>query len=436
MSRPVTDPVGLSWLVTVRWTAIAAGLGALAAGRGGLGASAPLASGLVALAAMAVTNLWVAWQLRLRRTPSRGAAGLLVSFDVLALSYLLRGAGGVLNPVSIFYLVDIVLAALVLGRTWTWIIVALSIAGYGAMFLVSSEELRMAATMHPEIGMHVRGMWVAFAATALLVGLLVARLATAVARRDEALEAMQEAASRAARLAGLSTLAAGATHELSTPLATIAVAAREMERAIESRGGDAGTLEDARLIRQATDRCREILDNLSGRTAEQTGEAPHTITLADVAAAVLARLRPADRDRVNVAADNDVVVRWPPMAIARALTNLVVNALHASAPASSITLALSARPMGTIELRVADTGRGMTAEELGRAGEPFFTTKPQGVGTGLGLFVTRATIEQLGGHMHVASTAGQGTTVTIDLPVDALHQAFTSDDLSPPVAPR
>ncbi len=315
MSRAATNPVGLSWLVTVRWTAIIAGLGALAAGRGGLGASAPLASGLVALAAIALTNLWVAWRLRRDAPPGSRAAGLLVAFDVLALSWLLGGAGGVLNPVSIFYVVHIVLAALVLGRTWTWIIVVLSIAGYGAMFLVSSEELRAAASMHPEIGMHVRGMWVAFAATALLVGLLVARLATAVAQRDEALEAMQQAASRAARLAGLSTLAAGATHELSTPLATIAVAARELERTIEARGGDPGTLEDARLIRQATDRCREILDDLSGRTAEQTGEAPQTVTLADVAASVVARLAPAERarvdDRTPTHAPRFVGHRWP-----------------------------------------------------------------------------------------------------------------------------
>jgi signal transduction histidine kinase len=69
---------------------------------------------------------------------------------------------------------------------------------------------------------------------------------------------------------------------------------------------------------------------------------------------------------------------------------------------------------------VIDRGTGMTPEHLGRAGEPFFTTKPAGAGTGLGLFVARATIEQLGGSLALASTVGQGTTATIVLPRDVV----------------
>ena len=95
--------------------------------------------------------------------------------------------------------------------------------------------MQAAQSMHPEIALHMRGMWLAFALTALIIAALVTRLTIAVERSDRALEAMRERNARTARVAGLATLAAGAAHELSTPLSTIAVAARELERALDER---------------------------------------------------------------------------------------------------------------------------------------------------------------------------------------------------------
>ncbi|MFI5178268.1 MAG: hypothetical protein ACHQO8_06885, partial [Vicinamibacterales bacterium] len=209
------DPVALSWLVTVRWTTLMAGAGAMVAGYSGFGASMPLGAAALALGVFALSNAWLTWRVRTRRTAGlTTAAGALVCADVLLLSWLLLESGSVLNPVSVFLLVQIVLAALVLGRLWTWVVTTLAVGGYATLFLVPSSELSTAQSMHPEIGLHMRGMWLAFTITALTIGALVTRLALSIEHRDRELEMLRDRNARAMRFASLTTLAAGAAHEL------------------------------------------------------------------------------------------------------------------------------------------------------------------------------------------------------------------------------
>src|SRR4029079_15279201 len=171
------DPVGLSWVITVRWTTLLAGIGAVVAGRRALEISVPVAAVIAELAVLALSNLWLTW--RVRRTEASQlitTAGGLVCMDVLFLSWLLLKSGGVLHPASVFFLVEIVVAALVLGRPWTWIVTALSVIGYGTLFLSPTTELQAAQGMHPEIALHMRGMWLAFGVTAIIIAVLVTRL--------------------------------------------------------------------------------------------------------------------------------------------------------------------------------------------------------------------------------------------------------------------
>ena len=311
------------------------------------------------------------------------------------------------------------MAALVLGRRWTWLVAALSVAGYGALYLAPTDALQAAQGMHPEIARHMQGMWLAFALTALIIAALVTRLAIAVEHRDLALESLREQSARASRLASLATLAAGAAHELSTPLTTIAVAARELDYTLAERQADEDLQQDARLIRAETERCRQVLAGLAGQSGESIGETPGVHTLADVVAALRDRLSPGERDRLIVDVQQQVRVVWPVHVIARSLFNLVMNALQATPDSQKVHL-LGGLADGQVRLTVVDTGSGMAPEDLRRAGEPFFTTKPAGVGTGLGLFVAQSAIEQLGGHLTLTSAVGRGTTATVVLPSDVM----------------
>ena len=203
----------------------------------------------------------------------------------------------------------------------------------------------------------------------------------------------------------------------------MAVAAHELERALHSSAGAPVWQGDVKLIRQEIDRCRRILDDLAGRSTEPSGEAPRAATLDDIAAATLAQLTPAERARVEVRSDAGASVRWPVGPVSQAVANLVRNGLHASGTAPVSLELHSAGAWSSVT--VADRGRGMAADELSRAGEPFFTTKGN-QGMGLGLFVARTTVEQLGGSCTLTSTPGRGSVAELRLPVDVLDAGRTT----------
>src|SRR5690606_13019036 len=130
----------------------------------------------------------------------------------------------------------------------------------------------------------------------------------------------------------MSTLAAGAAHELNTPLGTIAVAARELELELERLAADGELLSDVRLIRSEVDRCRRLLQDMSARISEPQGEAVAPLTLATLADRLVRELTPAERRRIRLAMPDTVEVVWPAGVVVRTLVNVVRNGLQASAP--------------------------------------------------------------------------------------------------------
>jgi two-component system sensor histidine kinase RegB len=118
-------------------------------------------------------------------------------------------------------------------------------------------------------------------------------------------------------------------------------------------------------------------------------------------------------------------VRGPPRALGDALRGLLKNAVQASPPDREVILRVSAEH-DRVRASVRDAGPGMPPEILARVGEPFFTTKGPGDGMGLGLFLTRALAEQLGGEFHIVSHPGSGTEAWIELPAAEVAERSTS----------
>jgi two-component system sensor histidine kinase RegB len=182
---------------------------------------------------------------------------------------------------------------------------------------------------------------------------------------------------------------------------------------------------DVRLIRVEIDRCRSILDQMAGRIAEPMGEPPRAGSVGKTIAAALDGLNVTDRARIRQAEEPEIPVVWPAGIVAQALGNLLRNALQSS-DKGDVAIDASVLDGGRVRITIADRGCGMSPEDLARAGEPFFTTKPAGAGTGLGVFVARSAVEQLGGEFSLSSAIGAGTTATITLPANVITRPESS----------
>jgi two-component system sensor histidine kinase RegB len=398
--------LGIGWLVRIRWLAALGQAAVLATTWFVVRADLPYAWLILVVALTPLSNLLVLSP-PLKRVDPDALVKATVVLDLVLLTALLALSGGPANPFTVVYLVHTALGAVMLGQKWTWIVALLSSAGFAFVFFV---HLPVHALMHhsgPGANLHLEGMWVAFAITSASIAFFVARLASALkVQRD----ALAEAAARADRLGALTTLATGAAHELGSPLATIAVSAREL-----SRSPDPDVREDAELIRAEVERCREILQDMSHRAGSGVGEAPTVVSGAEFSDLLGVALGQAYRAVAEVRVDPELRFTVVPRSFVRIVANLVRNAAEASPPGAPVAVSLDDAG-GGLRVVVSDRGSGMTADVLARAGQPFFTTRPPGAGLGLGLFLARTYADSFGGTLLLESEPGRGTRVQLDLP--------------------
>jgi two-component system, sensor histidine kinase RegB len=417
-----TGPIlSAQWLVRFRWAVAAGAAAMLLVGWSALGLRFDVRVVGATLAVQVASNVWFALQLRRRGRASPAPLGEIALLDVALLTAIILATGGPSNPFTIGYLVYIALAATMFNARWAWIVTVASIVSYGLLFVPPLRLLfgphEAHALSEPDMA-HQTGMWIAFLMAALLVAAFVTRIRAAFEARERALADARRAAAQQERLASLTTLAAGAAHELATPLATIAVAARELDRAAGAPATPAGIAEDARLIRTEVERCREILDQMSGRADDATTQNAEPMRAGILVDRARSGLDEADRHRIHGSYGANPVVLLPPSAAARALRTLLKNALDASRPDQPIEVIVSAHG-DHVRFDVRDEGVGMIGEVLARAGEPFFTTKPAGAGFGLGLFLVRTFAERWRGRLELESAPGAGTTVSLIVPAAA-----------------
>jgi two-component system sensor histidine kinase RegB len=404
--------VNLSWLIKLRWGAIAGQTALIALVALALDVKLHLVALLAIVALEAASNLAAGvWLDRTRAVEERAIAALM-AFDILILTALFYYSGGPLNPFSFLYLVQIALGAVVLRPRLTWGLVALSLACFGGLFFAHAD-------MHLEHDqLHLRGMWVAFGVAAGFIVYFVQRVTRALAEREGELVRQR---TQSDKLASLATLAAGAAHELSTPLSTIALVAKELEHALP-KSASAECAEDARLIRSEVERCRGILVQMADDAGASSGEAIVPVSAETLIETTLMEIQ--DKSRVQVIVEDGVKqkpIHGPPRALGRALVALVKNALFASPRDGKVELRVEAAKSGW-RIEVRDHGQGMPPEVLARAGEPFFTTKSPGEGMGLGLFLTRTIVERLGGAFELRSEPGQGTSAVLALPFSSAER--------------
>ncbi len=419
----------LTWLVKLRWGAIAAE-SALVLIVDRTTVELPIGPLFAVLAVVLASNVGlVAFLRRARgqqdRRPERirdRHVGFTLAFDVIALTTMLAFTGGPLNPFSSLYLVYIALASAVLGTRWIWTLVGLSAAAFAILFVDSLSRDLGGADHATHMRIHLKGMWLAFMVAALFIGYFVGRVQRALSQREAELAQVRAQQARNEKLAALATLAAGAAHELATPLSTIAVVAKELEKALQKARVDPAFVEDASLIREEVARCRTVLDQLAADAGGSVGDEPASIALERLVALSCEGLAPTPRidTQVEPRADGEAAaIRVPVRAVALAMRGVIKNAQDASPPDGDVVVRAHATG-DVVRVEVRDRGEGMDAPTLARVGDPFFTTKEPGRGMGLGLFLTRSVLEHLHGELRIDSEPGRGTVVTLSFPADVL----------------
>lgn len=361
---------------------------------------------------------------------SRVATGLMI-IDLFTLTGMLHFSGGADNPFAFFYFVNLAVGGVILQPRWAWTLAGLAIVGF-AWLLVSYTPIDVLQVSAPGIGETTRrfGAFVAFSACALVVTYFVTRTAEELTRRERELHAAQEEQARSQQLEGLSTLAAGAAHELATPMSTIAVIARELGRQLEAIDVPPSVRDDLKLVNSQLHHCRMILSRMRSAAGDYTAERWDRMTVGELIDSVLEGIREPHRVEISDSIDaaEDVPLWLPREAVAQAIRNLVHNGLDASPEETVVTL--DADVLGdVVRLRIRDSGGGMSEKVLNRIGEPFFTTKEPGRGMGLGLFLTRNVIKRLGGTLVFDSLPGRGTEATVTLPRGTDMQSKKIDEV-------
>lgn len=433
------DPVGaahaervalnFSWLLKLRWVAVVGQLATILTTSLVLAVELPLVVLLSIVAVGALTNaafvLWFHYTSRTEGWDSVAAhgealIGLIMLLDIVLLTGLLYVGGGPANPFSIFYLVNVVLAAVLLRPLWGWVLVAVAAWCYGTLFL---DHMPLAVFERENnvrgVSLHAVGTFVAFFTATITMLYFFTRLTNELDRIEAELVVARQRRVQSDRLEAMATLAAGAAHELASPLSTIAVVAKELERELARPVDLQHAADDARLIRSEVARCREILDQMSADAGESAGEPLVRVSVRALLESVLDNV--GAEDRVSLAIEEPVAgvsLLLPERAVAQAVRGLVKNALDASRAGQNVDLGARVRNR-TVEFEVRDQGHGMDAATLEKVGNPFFTTKEPGRGMGLGVFLARTVVERLGGSMELTSVPGQGTSARIRLPLEA-----------------
>lgn len=411
----------LNTLIRLRWLAVAGQSLTVLFVAYWLQFPLPVSFCFALIASAAWLNLFLTFRYpAAHRLPPYSAIAILV-FDALQLGGLLYMTGGLTNPFALLLTVPVVVSATSLPLSFTLLLggvvaVLATLLGFFHLPLPWLEGQRMEMPF-----VYVAGIWVALVSTIVFTAVYAYRVAEEARQLANALAATELVLQREQHLSALDGLAAAAAHELGTPLATITVVSREMEKTL---GADPRFHEDVTLLRTQSERCRQILKrltSLSTESEEHLARLPLTSLIEEVTA-------PHREFGIRITLDPGPTQGPEPVGRRNAgviygLGNLVENAVDFAHEAVTLRFRWN---MERVTIVIEDDGPGFPPEIIDRIGEPYISTRggaDSGGGLGLGLFIAKTLLERSGATLSFRNSAAlpMGAQVEVEWP----REAFT-----------
>lgn len=358
-------------------------------------------------------DLWLLLRARERGLDDERRWQRHLLLEVALLAGLVAAAGGPAHPFQIVCLLPLAVAAATLPAAAAWRVAAAAVAG-----LLLLRWLHLPLPGAPALPEAALG-WAAWAAQALLalsITYLVLRLVAPLRERAQQLDEVCDYAVRAESALAIGSVAAGAAHELATPLTTIGMLVDEMRDA-PAPADDAERRHQLDVIADSVAECRRSLDTLRRSVAART-QPRQRMPLGDFVDRIVGRYRamcPQVQLTTRIAAGPGRPAIEAELALEQAVLNLLVNAGRASP--EHVELHVECCPQ-QLTLRIADRGPGIAPEIAALAGRRFVSTRSEG--SAMGLFLTQITTQRLRGRFTIGRASGGGTVAEIVLPAAAL----------------
>ncbi len=388
-----TGRLRVGTLILIRWIAIGGQAVTVLTVQYGLNFDVPLLLCFVPIAVSAILNATMARRRAARARLGDREAALVLGFDIIQLSVLLFLTGGLQNPFVILLLAPVTVSASILSRGAT---AALAVLAIACITVIARWHLPLpwSPGEFSQPRPYVIGLWTAMSVAVVFVAAYAWSVAEEARRMSEALAVARQELSREQRFTALGGLAAAAAHELGSPLATIAVVANELSRAIEP---GSALSEDVELLISQSNRCGDILAELARKPETMGGGAfeqmPFTALVEAAAAPHLdGGIEHAMIRDVDSGSPEPEVARSPEVLLA--LGTLVQNAVQFAK--SRVEFRVSWTD-SEVQVIVSDDGPGFSADVLAALGEPYVSSRAgDGEHMGLGIFIAQTLLERNG----------------------------------------
>ncbi|MGB4342441.1 MAG: ATP-binding protein [Moraxellaceae bacterium] len=384
-----------------------------------------------ALLLLTMFNGWTLWRLHRGGRVSEAELFAQLLIDVVLMTIILYRTGGSTNPFVSWYLVPLTIAAATLRIGFTAVLALLTLSAYSLLLFhyvpfepFGGMQLSSGVALMPDdphahhqmklyagadkaegFNLHVFGMWLNFLLSAGLIAFFVSRMSHALREQDQRLSEQHERLLQREQVVAIGALAAGAAHELGTPLSTMTVIARDIEQELPA---DSPLREDVSMLRRQLSLCRDILHDLRDQAASE-GRVSTLYRLVQAAVERMEVVYPARQFSLLLQLEDLPIM--VPSTLPQVLVNLLDNA--AQAARQLVTIKVHGTDTWCL-VDICDDGKGIEPDVARRLGQPFVSDKANGMG--IGYFLSNASINPLGGRIEVTLRPEGGTCTRLCLP--------------------